>query len=311
VGSATLRGLVIALVALCVQDAGGQERARPPVAPVTKPQGGSWLRILAITVDTTQIGHMGGAGTPAESEDAPEFHALVHRIVALAGTREAAARTSLEVAFTAGGADIYRLNCRSCHGPRGHGAAPEVASIVGVAGALSPAVIERNVVARTGRVRPDVAQQLAEQTERLVRERLRDGGKAMPPFRHLSEPEIEALLEYLKELGGAPAPTLRKMRTPESVARIGEHVVQGTCRICHDATGPGAGHMMMMAGRIPALASIPDEVSLEAVVHKVRHGWSEMTSMAHQMSRMPIFSYISEEEVAAAYVYLAYYPAAP
>jgi hypothetical protein len=30
--------------------------------------------------------------------------------------------------------------------------------------------------------------------------------------------------------------------------------------------------------------------------------------MRHRISRMPVFSYLSEEEVAAAYLYLAYYP---
>ena len=129
----------------------------------------------------------------------------------------------------------------------------------------------------------------------------------MPPFLHLSEAEIAALVDYLKGLGGAPGSTLRNVRVTESAARIGEHLVQGTCRICHDATGPGAGHRMMMAGRIPALASIPGELSLEAVVHKVRHGWSDLATMAHQLSRMPVFSYVSDEE-AAAYAYLAYYP---
>lgn len=305
-GRAPLHGLILALL-LASSDAAGQAPGSQ-VAPITKLKGGSWLRILALTVDTTRLGHMGGEGPPAESEDASKFHEAVWRAVALAGTRDEAARKSLEVPFTVGGADIYRLNCRSCHGPRGEGMAPEVASIVGLAGALSPALIEKNMLAAAGHSRPDLAQQLAQQAEQLLRERLRNGGKAMPPFSHLSGPEIEALIDYLKGLGGAPASALRNVRVTESAARIGEHLVQGTCRICHDATGPGAGHMMMMAGRIPALASIPDQLSLEAVVHKVRHGWSDMAGMAHQMSRMPIFSYVSDVEVAAAYAYLAYYP---
>jgi mono/diheme cytochrome c family protein len=266
------------------------------------------LRILAITVDTTQLGHMGGTGPPGEYEGASAFHEAVRRTVTLAGTRDAAARKSLETPFPVGGADIYRLNCRSCHGARGEGMAPEVASIIGLAGALSQAVIEKNMRAAVGHVRPDLAKQLAEQAEQLLRERLRNGGKAMPPFVHLSGPEIDALIDYLRGLGGAPTSTLRNARATESAARIGEHLVQGTCRICHDATGPGAGHMMMMAGRIPALANIPDQLSLEAVVHKVRYGWSDMAGLSHQLSRMPTFSYVSDWEVAAAYAYLAYYP---
>ena len=115
----------------------------------------------------------------------------------------------------------------------------------------------------------------------------------MPPFRHLSEPEIEALLDYLQVLAGAPRSGLRNVQVTETGLRIGEHVIQGTCRICHDATGPGAGQTMMMAGRIPALANVPEELSLEGVVHKVRYGWSAMAGMMHQMSRMPVFSYLS------------------
>jgi hypothetical protein len=64
----------------------------------------------------------------------------------------------------------------------------------------------------------------------------------------------------------------------------------------------------MMAGLVPALANLPTQMSLDGVVHKVRHGWTSMVGMATPASRMPIFAYLTDEEAAAAYLYLAYLP---
>lgn len=276
-------------------------------AVVTSLGGPSWLRALAITVDETKLGHMGGGGSTPASARAAAFDEDVHRAVALAGSNDAAARASLEARVTVDGADIYRLECRACHGPNGRGDPPEVGSIVGLVRALSPTLLEQNMRNAGRPVRPELARQLAEQAEKNLAERLRDGGKEMPPFRYLSDAERDALVRYLKHLAGV-SPAV-EAEVVESPARLGELLVQGTCRICHDATGPGGGHTMMMMGRIPALASIPEQLSLEAVVHKVRHGWSSMSGMMrHPMSRMPVFSYFTDEEVAAAYLYLAYFP---
>jgi hypothetical protein len=52
-------------------------------------------------------------------------------------------------------------------------------------------------------------------------------------------------------------------------------------------------------------------MSLDGVVHKVRHGWTSLAGMATPASRMPVYSYLSDEEVAAAYLYLAYLPPQP
>jgi len=284
----------------------GQEHSHAD--PVTPAAGPIWLRVLSISVDETQLGHMGGDSSPRAPARASPLDDAVRRALAHVGSNDAQARKALEATFTADGAELYRLDCRSCHGPNGVGRPPEVASIIGPARALSPVLIEQNM-RRAGRpARPDLAKQLAAQAEQSLRERLRDGGKRMPPFQHLSDAERGALVDYLKRLAGAPASEAPAQGVAESAARIGEHLVQGTCRVCHDATGPGAGHMMMMMGRIPALANIPENLSLDAVVHKVRHGWSGVGGMMNRMSRMPVFPYLSDEEVAAAYLYLAYYP---
>ena len=130
----------------------------------------------------------------------------------------------------------------------------------------------------------------------------------MPPFKHLSDTEQDALFDFLRKLAGASPSAPQPAQVSETSLRIGEHVIEGNCRICHDATGPGAGQAGLMAGRIPSLNTMPDQLSLEAVVHKVRTGWSGVANIVHQKSAMPVLSYLSDEEVAAAYLYLYYYP---
>lgn len=44
----------------------------------------------------------------------------------------------------------------------------------------------------------------------------------------------------LRELAGTPPGEGTGLVVPQSAARVGEHVVKGTCHVCHDATGPGA-----------------------------------------------------------------------
>jgi|GEM_PF-1076217 mono/diheme cytochrome c family protein len=279
--------------------------ADAPARPLAR---SSWLRALAITVDTTPLGHLGGTDKPHNFADAARFRVSVRRAVALAGAKDAEVQKSLEALFAIDGEELYRLNCRACHGPRGAGLPPEVSSIVGLASALSPALLEKNMRAKGVAMQPRLARELAQQAEQSLRARLWNGGKEMPPFPQLSQPEIGALIDYLQELAGVERTKAGPVHVTESGWRIGEQVIQGTCRICHDGSGPGAGHLMLMAGRIPALANLPEQLSLEGVVHKVRHGWTGMDGMMHQMSRMPTFSYLSDEEIAAAYLYIAYQP---
>ncbi len=238
----------ILLLAPAGAPSGGQAAEGGPsrAAAVTSLGGPSWLRSLAITVDETKLGHMGGAGPAPASPRAAAFDEDVRRAVALAGSNDAAARASLQARVTADGADIYRLECRSCHGPDGRGEPPEVGSIVGLVRALSPALLEENMRKAGRPVRSDLAGQLAKEAEKSLAERLRDGGKRMPPFRYLSDAERDALVRYLKHLAGVPSAMAEQVEVAESPARLGELLVQGTCRICHDATGPGGGHMMMM-----------------------------------------------------------------
>ena len=62
----------------------------------------------------------------------------------------------------------------------------------------------------------------------------------MPALAHLQEADINAIYAYLTWLAGAPdAPPQSRQTT--SFARLGEHVVKGTCHICPPQAGD-SGH---------------------------------------------------------------------
>ena len=68
-------------------------------------------------------------------------------------------------------------------------------------------------------------------------QRIQKGGQRMPALAHLQEADIDSLYAYLTQLAGSPDASPQSRRTT-SWARLGEHVVKGTCHICHDAVGP-------------------------------------------------------------------------
>jgi mono/diheme cytochrome c family protein len=212
--------------------------------------------------------------------------------------------------FVLTGADLYRLNCRSCHGADGKGSPPEINSLIGPVQAASATAFGERMKARGTEVSDEMAKEMAAQAEKGLRDRLQNGGKSMPPFKHLRGDEVEALLGYLDKLAGVPAGKSANLLVTESAARVGEHVAKGTCHICHDATGPGGGHMAMMRGIIPSLASLPQENSLNAFANQIHNGSSGMMMMMRG-PRMPAFPYLTDEEIAAAYSYLAHYPPQP
>jgi mono/diheme cytochrome c family protein len=291
---------------------GGASQPEPSL-PLTGP---SVLRSLALTVDMSPLGRLGGEGAPPADGIPALFTSSVRKAFTQAGRDDDAALAALKVPFQVDGATLYRVSCRSCHGVDGTGKPPAVASIIGPSLALSPAHHEERMRVAGGRVRPQMAEQLAQQADLSLRQRLSEGGKkpnlpyleTMPAFAHLSDAEVTALEAYLKELARAPGRPASSPTAPMSAMRIGEHVVRGTCRVCHDGTGPGGGHSLMMAGLVPSLSGLPNQLSLEGVVHKVRHGWNAMAGVAHGVSRMPVFAYLTDEEVAAAYLYLTYLP---
>jgi len=317
-------GLVSAAIVTCSGASGrhaegGVAPGDPTVTPVSGP---SWLKHLGVDPRETQMGRMGGSEPASPTERAePELasaatagqralHGMMGRFMRSFGTDAPSASRALGEGFKLTGADLYRLNCQSCHGPTGEGAPPEIKSLLDPVRGASAAMIQERMK-EAGRTLPAaMAQQLASQAQAEIRRRLADGGKQMPAFDHLRGDEIDALLEYLSTLASVPSSRTAVMLVDQSAARVGEHVVKGTCHVCHDATGPGGGHMAMMQGIIPSLASLPQQLSLSAVERQVHYGSARMMMMMGSAG-MPAFPYLTDDEVAAAYFYLAAYVPRP
>ncbi len=288
--------IIVAAVAISCNRAAPSKPGdlRSPSATVTPVKGPSWLQHLRIAIAETHLGQMGETATaPGTARREPPL--AEHQTV-----------QPLAETFELTGADVYRIDCRSCHDPEGDGAPPEIRSLIGPAQGTSPALIERRMEQRGAPISEAMATQLASQAEKAIRDRLQHGGEKMPSFGYLRPAEVALLLGYLRQLAGAPD-TEHVAAVKESGAHVGEQVIKGTCHIGHDATGPGGTRMMiMMRGIIPSLASLPDDHSLEAVIRQVHYGTRMMMMM--RGNRMPPFPYLTDEEIAASYLYLQAYP---
>jgi mono/diheme cytochrome c family protein len=260
-------------------------------SPVTPVQGPSWLKHLGITMSDTHMGLMGGSSIiPATARREPEI-----------GQQSGAGGEQFELT----GADLYRINCRSCHGLEGKGAPPEIHSLIGPVQGTSPALIQRRMETRGAPISEEMAAQMGAEAEKAIRDRLQNGGEKMPAFRYLRPEEVAASLSYLGQLAGVPGKQ-HAVVVNEAAAHVGEEVIKGNCHTCHDATGPGGGRMMMRH-IIPSLASLPYDQSLSSVIRQVQYGSSGMMMMMGG-DRMPPFPYFTQEELAAAYLYLQAYP---
>ncbi len=290
-------------------------------------QGPSWLRHLGLKPEETRLGQAGGQ-TPARGAETPAAtaraeSAAVQKLFSLGRqSDDRAGRAILAKPITASGSDLYRLDCQSCHGSEGNGAPPEILPLVDPVRATSVALVRERMEKAGHPIPEEMAKTLADQAEASLRHRIREGGKEMPGFPHLHDAEVNALLGYLGQLAGVPQAKPAPAMVTVSLGHLAEHLVAGTCHVCHDATGPGASPMMMMrSGVIPSLASLPQQRSATDVVAKVREGRSSMGGMGHMMgggmgmgtgaARMPTFPYVTSDEVALAYAYLALYPPRP
>ncbi len=282
-----------------------------PQHAISSVQGPSWLKHLGLTVSQTRMGQVGGTNlVPASAHGnqpatAPAtLNSILQRFLTTFRSSPEQAAATLNEKFTVSGADLYRWNCQSCHGADGQGAAPEINSVIGPVQGTSVVLTRKRMEARGLDVDDDMAQQVSELAEGSLRDRLQHGGKNMPSFEYLRPDEVEALYGYLEKLASVPPTKRDGLLVPESASRVGEHIVRGTCHVCHDATGPGAGHAAMVQGTIPSLASLPKEHSLSGVVHQVRYGSCGMIKIAGE-EVMPAYPYFSEDEIAAVY-FLAY-----
>ena len=278
-----------------------QNAVRAENVPVTVVAGESWLSHLNRPFNQTSMGKTGHLGpSPSEPGEA---------------TADGQPRPSPVVAaqtVTLRGADLYRLNCQGCHGESGQGAPPEINSVINPVRATSVAlVMERMKTAGMDISRAD-ALQLAKQSNTALLQRLHNGGQSMPPFPHLNEAEVGALVGYLKQLAGVPGAEREQVAVRESAVRVGEHIVKSTCHTCHSAAGPDPSPQQLLDGAIPPLNTLTVRKSQTELIQKVTHGAPILMGTPPQLyrGRMPVFYYLSEEEAADVYLYLTLYPPA-
>ena len=291
--------LAVTIAVACVQ----AQTTTPKAATVqhgiaiTPVSGESWLLHLHRSFDETSMGKTGrlGPGPQDMSAMTPPPQNLDY---------------SFRQRGTLTGADLYRLNCQSCHGESGFGAPPEINSVINPVRAASVPLVLARMKSNGMEISYSEAVKLAEQSRLALVNRLHNGGENMPPFSHLSEPEIRALMAYLNKLAKVPSAAKEQSVVSESPLRVGELIVKSTCHTCHSAVGVNPGPGAMMDGAIPPLSALPTRVSLSEFVRKVTHGASVLmgTPPALFRGRMPVFYYLNEEEAIDVYAYLLLYP---
>ncbi len=249
--------MYLAAISLSVHAADRDSSPHNSETPVTPVAGESWINHLHRSFGDTSMGKTGqlGPGAPEPGDEKVGW-----QVGLLSG---AAGQT-----VTLHGADLYRLNCRACHGEAGLGAPPEINSVINPVRATSVAmVVER--MKKTGMdISPAAAAELAKQSKDALLQRLHNGGESMPPFPHLSDAEIRALLAYLGQLAGVPGagPQLAVTASP---AKVGEHIVKSTCHTCHDAAGANPTPQQLEDGAIPPLETLTTRTNQVEFIRKV------------------------------------------
>jgi Cytochrome c. len=258
-------------------------------------EGPSNFHRLGLAFESSSMGRTGVWGPTPESYEAPPAD-----FVLPAGRKGALVLT---------GADLYRLDCQPCHRAGGEGAPPEIPTIVGPVQATSATLMERRMKERGRPISAAFARELASGSEKDLLARLKNGGQKMPSFGHLTDNEVRALLGYLDVLAGVPG-SGKTITVTEPAARVGELLVKGTCHICHDATGTWPDPEELLQGSIPPIAGFTAKRSMPEVIWKVRRGAPVVMGSLRlpYRGRMPVFDYLSVDEVASVYLYLIHYP---
>ncbi|MFZ0636595.1 MAG: c-type cytochrome [Candidatus Acidiferrales bacterium] len=265
---------------------------------VTAVEGESWIRHLNRSFNETSMGKTWDLG-PAPTGPGEEAASWQLKLSPSYATQ----------VITLRGSDLYRLNCRGCHGEFGKGAPPEIGSITDPVQATSvAATMDRMKKSGREMSRSDVTA-MAKESKIILLQRLQKGGESMPPP-SLSEAEIRSLVAYLEQLSDVPGAEKNQVEVRESSFRVGEHIVKSTCHVCHGATGPNPDPQQIMEGAIPPLSTLTTRASLADFVRKVTSGAPIImgTPPTPYRGRMPVFLYFSQDEAADAYMYLALYP---
>ena len=208
------------------------------------------------------------------------------------------------------GADLYRLNCRGCHGEAGLGAPPEINSIIDPVRATSVRLVQERMKKVGTSLSAAQATQLTQQAQAALLQRLHDGGKSMPPFSQLNEAEVRSILAYLRQLAGFPGAENEQIAVSESPVRVGELIVKSTCHICHSAAGPNPSPEQLLSGVIPPLETLTARKNQSGLVEKVTEGAPVLMGKPPMLfrGRMPVFHYLTPNEAADVYLYLTVYP---
>ena len=268
----------------------------PPPAPVA---GESWLKHLQRSFDETSMGKTGQLGPPT-AVPAVEF----------ARWQQGLSPESGNANVTLHGSDLYRMNCRGCHGADGQGAPPEINSVINPVRATSAAaVMERMKTAGMDINRAD-AVKMARQAQGMLLNRLHHGGQDMPAFPHLREAEVQSLVAYLRQLAGVRDAERGSVVVRESRVRVGEQIVKSTCHVCHGAAGPNPSPQQLYEGAIPPLNTLAVRTNRAEFIRKVTHGAPVRMGSPSELfrGRMPVFYYLTEDEAAEVYLYLTRYP---
>ncbi len=281
----------------------GARATKTPEPVVTPVAGPSWLNRLGLSYRESSLGRSGATygpppqptygQSPAQRPSQPSAAALaVGRPVVLSG------------------ADLYRLNCQSCHRAEGTGSPAEIKSVLGLVQGSSLELVRKQLQQKGAAAPPSAARAQATRARTDLYQRIQKGGQRMPALAHLQDADIDVLYAYLTQLAGSPDASPQSRRTT-SWARLGEHVVKGTCHICHDAVGPRpSGEALLVQGKIPPFTTLLEDKPVVDFVTKVRSGAPVMTGdpAFHYRGRMPVFSFLQDVEVAAAYMFLVDYP---
>ncbi len=268
--------------------------AEPVVTPVAGP---SWLNQLKLTYRDTSLGRGAGRYGPAPTEP------------------PSPARDPI-ASFVAGGSsvltglDLYRLNCQACHRAEGTGAPTEIKSILDLVQGSSFEFVRKQLQQEGVAASPATIRSEVSAARKELYRRIREGGQRMPPLAHLQEPDINLLYTYLSELAGTGDSKKQSGRTV-SWPRLGELVVKGTCHICHDATGPRPTHdAMLREGVIAPLNILLADNGQMDFIRKARSGAPAFAGrpLFHYRGRMPVFYYLRDAELGAAYDFLVNYP---
>lgn len=275
------------------------QAVRSKEIPVTAVRGESWISHLHKRFSDTSMGKTWRSGPVAP----------------MPGEKSTGGQQKLSLDFASRtmayhGSDVYRLNCRGCHEESGHGTPPEINSVIDPVRATSVEVIMARMKKAGMNMSRANATLLAKQSNTALLDRFHKGGQDMPPFPQLSEPEIRSLIAYLKQLAGVPGAESKQVAIYESPSHVGEQIVKSTCHICHNAVGPNPNPQQLMEGAIPPLSTLTTRTSLPELVRKVTAGAPISMGVAPMPYRgsMPVFDYLSEDEVANAYLYLTLYP---